>query len=276
MAPMRTMDLLPRPDTMRCLTPKVWTLQGAAHDVEGTSTDAIAAPFKLLLQLAGHAEIHQDHRRAALSAGEFTLIDGARPFQIGMPSDFEQVLVALPRPAVCHRHRGIERRTALTHGAHASEALVRDLLLSLAPRAPELSARALLHVAAALVQLLGGLDEPSPYDARASLRQRALAMIELDIAEADAESLATNLGVSRRHLDAAFARTGRTLGQHLWERRLTLAAERLQQPGQSSHTEIADSVGFKDASHFARAFRHRFGMTPSQWRATAPNQPKET
>jgi AraC family transcriptional activator of tynA and feaB len=35
-------------------------------------------------------------------------------------------------------------------------------------------------------------------------------------------------------------------------------------------SEIAYAWGFNDLSHFNRAFRQRFDMTPSEWRESAP------
>jgi len=246
----------------------VWVLRGLSHAV-AQPQPLPAGPFKLLLQRSGRAELSQGGRRVVLQARQFTLVDGAQPFSLAAADGFEQVLVSLPRPAVLARARGLERRTALALGDSAAESLVLDFVQSLAAQAPRLQGAALWHAQAALISLLGGLGPVPAADPHADLMQRALALIELEIADIDAEALAARLGVSRRHLDSVFSRSGRTLGQHLWERRLSLAADQLRGPGQRSVTEVAHAVGFKDSSHFTRAFRRRHGVTPSAWRRLA-------
>ena len=225
-------------------------------------------PFKVLLVEAGQAELSQGGRRTRLAAGSFSLLDGAEPFELSASQGFVHLVAAVPRAAVLPRHRGLERGTAIGHDALGAASLVGDLVRSWARHGDKRAAPSLHHAAAAaLVNLLGALSSSAVHDSDESLRVRAWAKIELDLCEVNAEDLARQLNVSRRHLDAVFARSGAPLGEQLWERRLTLAAQRLCAPGQTSITEIAHGVGFKDASHFAKAFRRRFLCTPSQWRA---------
>lgn len=246
------------------------TLRGPSLAVvsagHASSADAQALPFKLLLVQEGRSHVSQAGRRAELGAGEFTLLDGAQPLRVDAAGPYAHVVVALPRTAVTARHRGVEYRTARVHGARTGDALVRDFALSWADGAARLGAFETSHAAAALVQLLGLLHEPRAFDAAASLRQRALALIDLHIAQANASAIAAQLRVTRRTLDAAFAVTGRSFGAHLLERRLLRAAQRLHEAGADSISQIAEEVGFCDASHFSKAFRSRFQTTPSRWR----------
>ncbi|WP_329238995.1 helix-turn-helix domain-containing protein [Streptomyces canus] len=45
------------------------------------------------------------------------------------------------------------------------------------------------------------------------------------------------------------------------------------QPGQDRVSSIALRAGFKDASHFFRAFKSRFGTSPATYRRTAVRAP---
>lgn len=247
--------------------PQVLTVRASNIEMEAGPDSTQSRPFKLLMQISGHMDITQHGRQASIGAGQFTLVDGALPFSLRMEEPGHQVVVALPRQGLLSRHGGLRRQTARVHGKRPEEALLADFLQSLAARSAALSETGVALAAGAIVALLGGLAQPQPYDSHAALRDRALALIDLDIANVTAESLASSLRVSRRHLDGAFAQTGRTLGQHLWERRLTLAAERLRDAGALPVTQIAHAVGFKDSSHFSRAFRQQFGLTPSRWRS---------
>lgn len=249
-------------------TPGAWTLSGASHSVEAARTEAAGRPFKLLLQLQGRAEVRQGGRKVSLEPRQFALIDGADAFSVAAPQYFEQVLIAMPRSAVVSRHRGIERRTAVGHGSHGEEAVIGDLALSLGRHGPRLSAPALLRAIGALAGLLGGLRD-SRGAAGDSLRQQGLALIDLELADIDAETLAARLGVSRRYLDKLFSQTGSSVSQQVWERRLQCAAEQLRSVRSGGIAEVAYSVGFKDLSHFSRAFRKRFGVPPRLWRRGA-------
>jgi AraC family transcriptional regulator len=59
---------------------------------------------------------------------------------------------------------------------------------------------------------------------------------------------------------------GETLGEYLRRRRLEVAATRLAAQPRVPVLSIALSVGFGSAEAFARAFKTRFGCTPTEWR----------
>ena len=83
----------------------------------------------------------------------------------------------------------------------------------------------------------------------------------------DLEALAAVANFSAFHFHRLFrAWTGETLGDYLRRRRVETGALRLlTQPG-SSVLEIALAVGFGSGEAFGRAFKARFGASPSAWR----------
>ncbi len=72
-----------------------------------------------------------------------------------------------------------------------------------------------------------------------------------------------------------FAAEGATPSAFIQEQRLQLAAERLRRPDAPCITEVAMAVGFNDLTHFGRAFRRRYGVTPRDYRdrTRAPRAP---
>jgi AraC family transcriptional regulator len=81
------------------------------------------------------------------------------------------------------------------------------------------------------------------------------------------ERLAEVAHFSPYHFHRLFAAwMGETLGEYLRRRRLEVAALRLLTQPRSSVLAIALHVGFGSGEAFARAFRERFGTSPSGWR----------
>lgn len=73
-------------------------------------------------------------------------------------------------------------------------------------------------------------------------------------------------GVSRRTLDAAFrAGKGTTVAAYIRRRQIEHAAEQLLHTDRPVR-EIALSIGYSSPTMFAREFRDRLGLTPTQWR----------
>ncbi len=77
--------------------------------------------------------------------------------------------------------------------------------------------------------------------------------------------LAADLVLSRRQLERKLrALTGLAPADFIRRLRLSRAADLLGQ-GYGSVSEVAFATGFANASHFARVFRERYGVAPSEW-----------
>jgi AraC-like DNA-binding protein len=84
-------------------------------------------------------------------------------------------------------------------------------------------------------------------------------------------AVAVRLGITARYVHVLLEETGRSFTQHVLEKRLERAAALLRDP-RWHYRRIADIAlesGFADLSHFNRAFRRRFGDTPTGVRAKA-------
>jgi len=257
-------DLLPELMHVRS---GVWRTAGPAARLDRPPpADASQAPYKLLLALQGSTRVQQRRRCVTLEPGQFTLLDGA--CDVGLEaSAFEHVLIALPRPLLVQHRRQVGRDLLQRQGQGAEEALVRDFAESLGRHAPGLAAPALARSLRTLAELLAAALDGRPAQAVPTLRQRAVAMLDLEPGDIDAQALATRLRVSRRYLDKMLAAHGQTATGLIREHRLALAGRLLRSQPARSVTDICHAVGFQDASHFTRVFRQRFGCTPSAWRA---------
>lgn len=69
-------------------------------------------------------------------------------------------------------------------------------------------------------------------------------------------------------MSRAYAQFGeRTFREDLLSRRLGVAAQLLIEQPAISVRDVARLVGFRQAPHFAKAFRRRYGLTPAAFRA---------
>ncbi len=115
-----------------------------------------------------------------------------------------------------------------------------------------------------------------PYDRSEALRaeyrariNRVIDYIDRNIGrELRLEELARTANFSRYHFHRIFgALVGETLNAYIQRRRAELAAGALVLHPKATITEIALDYGYSGSDVFARAFKERFGMSASEWRA---------
>ncbi|PLP59194.1 AraC family transcriptional regulator [Mesorhizobium loti] len=114
----------------------------------------------------------------------------------------------------------------------------------------------------------------------AERNERSIAAARLKVAQKDilerlsdhglhVDAVARRQGVTARYIQRLFEIEGMTFSDFVRDRRLDLALRLLKERERaSSITDIAYDAGFSDISSFNRAFRRRFGATPSEIRAT--------
>jgi AraC-like DNA-binding protein len=80
-------------------------------------------------------------------------------------------------------------------------------------------------------------------------------------------SIAQACQINVRYMHRLYALEKETLARYILRRRLEECARALASPYRSrSITEIAFAYGFKSATHFGRAFRQRYRVTPGKYR----------
>src|SRR5437667_238344 len=96
-----------------------------------------------------------------------------------------------------------------------------------------------------------------PHEDRFGRTGAAIVVVEAD----------DGIGVHPAHLARAFrARYGETLGEYVRRLRLEWAAGEMIATDKPL-TFLAVEAGFCDQSHFTRAFKRQFGITPARFRA---------
>jgi AraC-like DNA-binding protein len=115
-----------------------------------------------------------------------------------------------------------------------------------------------------------GAHDKGPARSHDALLEAARRYIAQHYERADltAEEVAAAIGCSRTRLYRIFAQAGLAVGDHLREIRLTRARAALETATDcGSLGTLAFQCGYSDLSAFGKAFRRRFGMSPSEWRA---------
>ena len=155
-----------------------------------------------------------------------------------------------------------------------------DLMANLADRFDEpwafdgdYAARGLIELETAILTEVIGPEEPAVGPER--VYAAAVDFIERHLGEPDLRppQIAEALGVSLRYLHKAFDDKEATVARHLRERRLDLVADALRSGArQPQLAALADRYGFSSQDRLARAFRRRYGVSMSEFRASLPQE----
>ena len=225
------------------------------------------------LQLHGSGTARQDGRAARLEAGDVVVVDSRRPFRLDYEDDFEQVTFAVapgdalgwlaPPPGTTARRLPAPTAGAVREvlGVALRDDVARDRALGVL-----LADQVCQLVSHGLRRLAGGGD-------RRDLVAEALRLVEVsaDDPALRPADLAARLHVSVRTLQQAFAEVGSTPRAALLERRLAGVRADLEDPAADGLgvAQVGLRHGLADPSVLARAYRRRYGCSPSDTRDRA-------
>ena len=234
--------------------------------------------FLVSIQLSGQGSVIQSDRCALLRPGDFSLYDTAHPYELRFEHSFEQLVLRIPRPQLSRRMASPERLTAISYSAiqPGVGAVLSDFACSVFKQSQHLDrdSRHVLHQT--LIDLLvwglgtGAATACEASTSRQALRQRIKYFVDahLDDSSLDCQAIAAAHGISSRYLNKIFAADEGSITEWMWSRRLEKAKSAVELAARSgrSLTQIAYDCGFKDPAHFSRAFKSRFGLSPTAWR----------
>lgn len=225
----------------------------------------------------GHGGIRQDDREIDLRAGELAFYDTTRPYELSFDGAFTQTIYQIPRASLVSRIAGSDALTATVFDRQRPLArLAVDFLGALATAvdrvdadtADRLADQALDLLAMALGERLARTPAPSTH--RAALLYRIKAHMKSHLADPELSlgATAAALGISPRYINRLLAEEQTSFQRLLLELRLARCARELGAPAHAHRQigEIAFAWGFSDLSHFGRAFRARYGLSPRDWR----------
>lgn len=256
-------------------------IAGNEHVVERTPTimrrhpkDSVFACFLI----EGEAFFYQSGRCVQIHAGDMIVYGTTQPYLYGFNAQTRHVHIDIAHELLAETcpvpadFPPIRIDAGLRSGQRLAQTLRDDMSsfieLPLAERAPAVSQR----LRSALEVLLRAcvLERASGPDLRL-LRAESFIAEHLPDPQLDAESVARHVATSLRNLNRVFERHGSSVTQWIWHERLVRASAMLADPAQLALSigDIALRCGFATQAHFARAFRERFGCTPSERRRAA-------
>jgi AraC-like DNA-binding protein len=239
--------------------------------------------YKIVAQLRGQAHFEQDQRGVWLRPGDWSIYDTSLAYSVLNPEPVEQLVVMLPKEHLIDRRLPIHELTVQRFSGQLGVArMAYDLMNSIALADANLDRVSGAAVADSLVQLLHLAllerhGQPAAQARRELLRDRIRAYVRRNLRDPELtlERIATELNCSKRNLHSTFSSDGATLADYILASRLDACLEDLRDAAKARHsvTALALSWGFNNASHFSRAFKKRFGMSPSDARAALPCSP---
>ena len=226
------------------------------------------------LQLEGLGRTKQHGHEQISVPGDLALADTTEPFEIAHCHDFKLFCFAVPRRLLPNAL--LDRPRLNLSATEAGRALSRTLAgyaeLCLSDcQLPRTSALIGAHVAELISHAPEILaDTPAERVNIPVLLSMMLDHIDRhsDDPELGAASLAARFRCSERYVHRLFATTGRSVGEHLNEKRIAACTRKLLGHNSAHKTiaEIAFAAGFRDISHFNRLFKRCNGLAPRQFR----------
>lgn len=211
--------------------------------------------------------------------GDISVFDLARTFSSDVTPGATISLI-LPRARIEKAAGGRSLHGVVLAFENPVTRLLADGIAGLSNAAPDLEGTDALAMEDAVLDLLAAgisqrdlVSEAGAPPLTSILRQRALEFIDANLFEPElgAARLMARFRVSRAHLYRMFTADG-GVAKVVRDRRLDAAYQELigRRAGpQRSLTEIAYGLGFSSSAQFARAFRARFSITPSEARHEA-------
>lgn len=229
----------------------------------------------LLIQLHGHAFVHQQDRLVELTSGKATICDPIVEYDVGMLDRSHQLVMTMPRDVVRNLAAPVAetRARVLTPkitSLRALTALIEETLSE--------DATLDIHESDALAGVMIDLTRSMLARATGSVtlsRSRESLLIvarqyirdNAGLPGLDAEHVALAIGITPGRLATLFRPEG-TPAHIIRRERLRIARERLTDPRYAhlAVSEIAAMSGFVDPTTFTRAFRREYSDRPSDLR----------
>jgi len=224
---------------------------------------------------------HRD-QELCLDCHAATLVSNAEAATVTCSASTHTVCIEIPRKSLAPFVPKLEDRLmrAVPRDAEALQLLIgyiATLDTKGVPRAPELCGLVASHIRDLAALAIGADKNASELAQGPGVRAARLCAIKHEILEnfdhhdLSITKVAARHAVTPRFIQRLFESEGMTFSKYLLEQRLACAHRLLSDPRHRglTITAIAFDAGFGDLPYFNRAFRRRYGATPSDVRSSA-------
>ncbi|MCY9876928.1 helix-turn-helix domain-containing protein [Vibrio natriegens] len=218
----------------------------------------------------GHGQIEQEGRKADIHRGDLVLYDSAKAFKFSFGGNSNH-LVRIPRSLLNKTLPNVGRLTAQVINPNRPGVVpLREMLLQATEGLGGVNDSGLEdRFSQSIVDLLTlSLEIPDikQTGVESDLYCRAMNYIQAHLSDPDLnlEKLAKIHHVSVRTMIRAFNRHQKTPVSTIWQERLKASRNAIERGNGKTVSEIAFEYGFNDFSHFSRAFRKAFSISPSE------------
>ncbi|MFF3565910.1 helix-turn-helix domain-containing protein [Streptomyces sp. NPDC002574] len=230
------------------------------------------------LQEAGVSWFHQGGRQDVIRAGDFLLLQNAKPYEVVFHGPVRTVFVRVPTHVLGLRPSLLDQVTAVRLGSEptalsAAAAFFTRLAhgqADVGEAEASLLTEPSVDLVRAVVTLVLGRDDLARASLNSTLLVRVQEYVRLHLADPDltAERIAAEHDVSVRWLYLTLSRAGITLGEWIRTQRLEECKKELASPVHQFMTieAIAHRWGFASAAHFSRVFKTTYGVSPREMR----------
>jgi AraC-like DNA-binding protein len=235
-----------------------------------------APSYLLLAPLQREFELTLEHLPGIrVRAGEFCLIDHARPYDLIHGDGVRTLCLDVPRHSLEERIPEAARLVGqLMRPESSMSRMLAGLLRDLGNEAhasgvanlPPAFGHSLLSFVAATYSSC--IEAPVGRGVGAKAKAyRAYIDARLTESELKPSDVALRFGISERYLRSVLSADGESFSAYLLRRRLERCARHLKSDGeQRTITEIAFDSGFINPTHFGQAFKARYGCAPKMFR----------
>lgn len=234
--------------------------------------------FLLHLQAGDESLNSQDGREALLRVGDFALVDSARPFNVAFRQFHRILVVRIPDSEMARRLPHVEDLMCIPMSRKRGiNGIISRLVLKYWRLCrSDLDSHMQDRISANLMDLLATaysqMRDVSVAESSLAASRRLLIkdFIEQHLSDMKLSPpfIAARFGFSKSHIHQLFKPESESISDYILRRRLEEAARALASEAFATRTitEIAFHWGFNSLTHFGRAFKFRFGATPTEFR----------
>ena len=235
--------------------------------------------FYIVHQISGSAVMDHCGKQSVLSAGDLVLLDSSLPSDFYFSGMSEQISLLIPRHKMESKLKKstpmLNQKISATTRIGSVAGFIANQFFSEPDSSDDTEAVMDALIGLILPTLTSADSQTSTYSEKIQhcYFEKAQRCIDNRLAnfELTPEMIASELGTSKRTLHRIFSQRGMSIGRYILDRRLDKCASEFEEGDDIQKiSSVAFAWGFNDVSHFSRAFKSRFGVSPRDFRCKKP------